>query len=576
MKSISIFEDEKVKIDLDSYIDSRALICANSGSGKSYLARKILEESNGKVMSIVLDIEGEFNTLREKYDFLLIGEKGDIKLNPLSAKLLPQKLLELNVSTIIDISELKKNERIKYVKDFLEALMELPKEYWKPCLIFLDEAHTLAGQMEKQDSTWAVIDLMTRGRKRGYCGNLLTQRISKLHKDAVAECNNYFCGRTSLDIDMKRTADILGFSDKKDTLSLRDLENGEFYSFGTAICKTITKLKVAKSQTSHPKRGKIANIKSVKPTEKIKGILSRLNNLPEEAKQKLKELKDYQEEIFRLNKELKMRPKETSIKEIIKTDPILIQKAKENGFIEAQNQYELKNRNLETNLKKLKLDLSKIINNATSLLNSNTFSILSDSPKPIMKPIIIPEKRVLQLPQSPKIVMNRDEKGNPKHTLVYEQDFKLREGAMRMLKAVAMFGQASRNRVKIMAGISNSTTFSTYIQDLIRAGFIESDSSKKILKITDEGIKNVGEVEELPTDPQTLIELFSKFLREGAFRMLKIIFESHPNSIDREELRSRSEIINPTTFSTYLQDLNRCDLIEINGSDIKISEGFFE
>lgn len=215
---MKIFKDKKLRIDLPKFIDSRGLICANSGGGKSYALRKILEESSNSVMSIVLDVEGEFRTLREEYDFLLIGNEGDVELDMSSAKLIPKKIMGLEVSTIIDISDLKRNERIRYVRDFLEALMELPRKkegggtYWKPCLVILDEAHLLAGQQEKQDSCSSVIDLMTRGRKRGYCGVLCTQRISKLHKDAVAEANNIMIGRTGLDIDMKRASEILGFT----------------------------------------------------------------------------------------------------------------------------------------------------------------------------------------------------------------------------------------------------------------------------------------------------------------------------------------------------------------------------
>ena len=103
MTSIKIFRSKK-RIHLPTMIDSRVLVCANSGGGKSYAARKLLEETHGKVMSIVLDSEGEFKTLREKYDFLLIGEGGDVPLSMQSAHLLPEKLLELNVSTIVDIS----------------------------------------------------------------------------------------------------------------------------------------------------------------------------------------------------------------------------------------------------------------------------------------------------------------------------------------------------------------------------------------------------------------------------------------------------------------------------------------
>ena len=66
------------------------LLCANSGGGKSYTIRKILEEVGNEVMSIVLDVEGEFKTLREKYDFLLIGQAGDVPINIKAAHLLPE------------------------------------------------------------------------------------------------------------------------------------------------------------------------------------------------------------------------------------------------------------------------------------------------------------------------------------------------------------------------------------------------------------------------------------------------------------------------------------------------------
>jgi len=191
-----IFENKDLQIKLPTLIDSRMLLCANSGGGKSYAIRKILEEAGTNVMSIILDVEGEFKTLRERFDFLLIGQTGDVPISLKAANLLPQKLMELNISTIIDISDLKMHDRILYVKKFLDSLMELPRKFWKPCLVVVDEAHMYCGQQEKQDSTHSVIDLMTRGRKRGYCGILATQRIAKLHKDAAAEANNYMIGRT--------------------------------------------------------------------------------------------------------------------------------------------------------------------------------------------------------------------------------------------------------------------------------------------------------------------------------------------------------------------------------------------
>ena len=390
---------------MESFIDSRALVCANSGGGKSYLVRKILEETSGKVMSIILDVEGEFKTLREKYDFLLIGNNADVPLSLKSAELLPRKLLELNVSTIIDISDLKMNERIQYAKHFLEALMELPRELWKPCIIVLDESHLLAGQQEKQDSTHAVIDLMTRGRKRGYCGILCSQRISKLHKDAVAEANNYLVGRTGLDIDMKRASEILGFTEKKDMLSLRDLDPGEFYVFGPAISKHVEKEKVGQVKTTHPKVGMDLRGKIVSPTEKIKEILTKISELPKEAEKEAKTIKEMQTKIKGLVHEIRIlkisKPKPEA-------DERALERARQIGFKDAEQKYLIYIKPLEENSKKLRMLLGKIIKDASSFLESKSFQIIGDIPPIKMSNPEVEPKLHFKIERSVNVVSNED------------------------------------------------------------------------------------------------------------------------------------------------------------------------
>lgn len=562
---IHIFQNENKTIDLSVLIDSRMILCANSGAGKSYFVRKILEESSGKVMCIILDIEGEFKTLREKYDFLLIGDNADVPLNTRAVHLLPKKLLELNVSTIIDISDLKKHDRVMYVKNFLESLMELPREYWKPCLIVLDEIHTLAGQQEKQESTYSVIDLATRGRKRGFALIGVTQRISKLHKDVVAELNNYAVGRTSLDIDMKRSADILGFSTKQDELSLRNLDDGEFYVFGPAISKTIEKEKVSKSQTTHPKQGMDIRSQISKPTDNIKKILTKLSDLPKEIEQEKKDKDSLIKKVNELNK--KIRLLETNRPTI---NPEQLENVKEKsyneGVIATERKYQTYIKPIEQNLNNIKVNLSKIVKDANNLLNSKSFSIVGDIPKEPVKFKRIETKSHFVKPET----INKPTQSE----YTYTNDFKLKAGAIRMLKAVAMFNSLSREKTKTLAGISNPTTFSTYIQDLKRCNYITEEN--RILNITSEGINFVGEVPELPTDTNSLVNMWSKFIKSGAIRMLNICVDRFPDSISREELRIESDIENPTTFSTYIQDLKRNGLIEINGGEITASKELFE
>src|SRR5260370_6811879 len=197
MAKISL--SNQTSIDLPTLIDPRLLIQANSGGGKSWLIRRLLEQTHGKVQQIVIDLEGEFSTLREKFDYILAGKNGDTPVEPRSASLLGRRLLELNVSAIIDLYELPQYERKRFVKLFLEALINAPKQLWHPVLVVIDEAHVFAPEKGQSEAMGAVIDLVTRGRKSGYCAVLATQRLSKLHKDPAPDCNTQLLVLLALD-----------------------------------------------------------------------------------------------------------------------------------------------------------------------------------------------------------------------------------------------------------------------------------------------------------------------------------------------------------------------------------------
>lgn len=290
-------------IDLPKLLDTRLLIQAGSGGGKSYALRKVIESVGNQVQQIILDPEGEFITLREKYDFALVGKGGDIPLTLKYAETLAHKLLETGMSAIIDLYELKHHERILFVKRFLDAMINAPKELWHSCLIYVDEAHIFCPESSKAESMASVIDLCTRGRKRGFAAILATQRLSKLHKDAAAECLNKLIGRTGLDIDRKRAGEELGMTTKQDLLNMRDLQPGEFHAFGPAISNEVIKFKVGKVITTHPEAGK--RITTVPPTpDAIKKIVAKLRDIPEEAERDLQDKAQMRAEITRLRSEL--------------------------------------------------------------------------------------------------------------------------------------------------------------------------------------------------------------------------------------------------------------------------------
>jgi hypothetical protein len=57
------------------------------------------------------------------------------------------------------------------VRLFLEALVNAPKKLWHPALVVVDEAHVFCPETGEAESGDAVIDLATRGRKRGFCAS---------------------------------------------------------------------------------------------------------------------------------------------------------------------------------------------------------------------------------------------------------------------------------------------------------------------------------------------------------------------------------------------------------------------
>jgi DNA helicase HerA-like ATPase len=183
----------------------------------------------------VIDREGEFSTLRGIHPYLLVGRDGDVAADTHTAKLLARKILELNLSAVVDLSEMTPGQQREYVRVFIDALNHAPRALWKDCLIVIDEAHIFAPESGKgsSEATETIALLLSTGRKRGFCPVLATQRLAKLNKDVAAECLNKLIGRTSNE-DVKRAGEELA-QGKQSSIQLRGLDPGQFWAYGPAI-----------------------------------------------------------------------------------------------------------------------------------------------------------------------------------------------------------------------------------------------------------------------------------------------------------------------------------------------------
>lgn len=566
--------NNKITLDLDELIKSRGLLQANSGGGKSHAIRKVLEKSYGKVQQVVVDPEGEFHTLREKYGYLLVGkgENADIQLEVRSAPLLAKRIMETGASVIIDLYELNPGERIRFVKVFIDAVVNLPKSLWHKCLIVIDEIHTFAPEKTKAESLGAVAALASRGRKRGYALLGATQRISKFNKDVAAELNTKFIGRCTLDVDQKRAASEVGLSDHT---KLRELKH-EFLCFGPAMdADGVTQVKFQETETSHEELGNIRDVK-VADDAKLKKMLANFAELPQEAANELKTKEDLQKKIRSLTAELRSA-----------------KSAKTGATIEEVKQEFL--RGVKTGRKEASNDAKRILDAAMKDINyykrlvkqaiaplqaAESHNIAEHKIELYGKSMIEPKEKTQKIDLTHRFTIPTTEKVE-----VEVADFTAEEGAIslskserRMLIAIVQRPEqrATKQQIAIVSGYSSkSGSFNNNLSHMSSMGLISRGNG--FIQATEAGVNAVGNYEPLSEDPQELLEFWCSKVGGSAGRMLRVIAEAHPEAITKEELGEKTGY--STTSGSFNNNLSKMSstglIVRINPGEVKATEELF-
>ncbi len=241
-----------VHVDVEELLATRLLVQGNSGSGKSHLLRRLLEQSAQMVQQVVIDPEGDFVSLAEEFGHIVI-EGGSYTSREIEA--LAGRIRQHRASVVLSLDDLEVEQQIRCAALFLTALFDAPREHWFPALVVVDEAQMFApaaaGEMAEDTrrmTLTAMTNLMCRGRKRGLAGIVATQRLAKLAKNVAAEASNFLMGRTFLDIDMQRAADLLGM-DRKQAERIRDLQCGHFLGLGPAVSRRPVAVKIGTVKT---------------------------------------------------------------------------------------------------------------------------------------------------------------------------------------------------------------------------------------------------------------------------------------------------------------------------------------
>ncbi|HEY5818190.1 MAG TPA: ATP-binding protein [Mesorhizobium sp.] len=239
-------------LDLEELLATRLLVQGNSGSGKSHLLRRLLEQSAPWVQQCVIDPEGDFVTLADKFGHVVVdAQRTEAELTRIAARIRQHR-----VSAVLNLEGLDVEQQMRAAAAFLGGLFDAERDNWYPVLVVVDEAQLFApaaaGEVSdeaRKVSLGAMTNLMCRGRKRGLAGVIATQRLAKLAKNVAAEASNFLMGHTFLDIDMARAADLLGM-DRRQSEMFRDLARGHFVALGPALSRRPLPITIGAVETS--------------------------------------------------------------------------------------------------------------------------------------------------------------------------------------------------------------------------------------------------------------------------------------------------------------------------------------
>ena len=246
----------------DIIATGRTCVIGSSGSGKSYTVGVICEElCKSKIPFVIIDIEGEYSGLKEKYEAIWVGEgeKSDLRWS---------KNVELNLLAgyapdcppiILDVSEASRPK--EKVSQFLIALYKEISERRTPYLVILEEADRFSPQTGGE--RLPIFDeIARRGRKRGLGLMLCTQRPSLVDKNILSQCSNQLIGKLVIRNDLNSVAQF--FSDRSILNQLTALKSGEFFALG-GLATEPEKVKIRTRETRHGGITPQLNLTAVQP-----------------------------------------------------------------------------------------------------------------------------------------------------------------------------------------------------------------------------------------------------------------------------------------------------------------------
>jgi len=226
-------------LELTDFIGESTAVLGIKGSGKANTAAVIIEELLGTLPLTILDPEGEYWGLKERFDILIIGDTdhADLPVVPAQAEALAAFSINEGVSIILDMSNTFGDKANDFLVEYFKTLFRIAGTARKPYQVIVEEAH----EYVPQSGSHPVADILTRialrGRKRGLGVITISQRSAKVNKDLLTQAEIVFLHRVVHPRDMSVYCDLLPLTKKEVESGVRGLETGQ----ALVMCKFVVK-----------------------------------------------------------------------------------------------------------------------------------------------------------------------------------------------------------------------------------------------------------------------------------------------------------------------------------------------
>lgn len=540
---------------------------ARRGAGKTYSATKLCEEmlSAGSQV-IALDPVGVWWGLRlladgstpSGYQIPVCGGlHADLPMDPAAGARLADLVVDRGISMILDVSMLRKADRVRFAAEFGERLFARKKERRSPLHLFIEEAQVFAPQRVGPDEArmaGAVEDLIRLGRNFGIGGSLISQRPQSVNKEVLNQTECLIALQLSGAHERKAIEEWIVYQGlSKDIVNeLPSLERGTAWVWSPSWLRLAEKVQIAPKRTYDASATPELGADLTEPSELAPLDLGELREWlaeaqaqaeaddPKALRKRIRELEEM------LEKGVSSGPQD-SPKEVVPPGLVYMVQQTARLLREAQEQvcgYE-----------------EWITRFQEQRDADDRQDDVSPPEPPAAKPAAAPRRPAA----APKPASSNGR-------------VQLRAGEQRMLEALARVHPLRLTKAQLggLADLATSGgTWSSYWKAQSQAGRVST--VKGLIGITEAGLQALGRSAPPPArTPAERLQVFRSVLSGGELRMFETLASVFPKGYTKANLaKALGLTASGGTFGGYLGFLRRNELVEEVGGVFRLNSRLF-